>query len=299
MRIEDLNCFLAVAETSHVGRAAERLGLSQPVVTKGIQRLEHELQLQLFERSTKGMTLTTTGAAFLHRARQVKTTLDGAIKEANDLQLGRKGIVRVGVSISYSEMFFAGACTLLVQQRPAARIKVTIGLQDQLLAALLHREIDIALSTLLSNAGSAFVQIPLFKDDLYAVAREDHPIHKTKSLSFTDLGQFGWVLPSRAVNIRRGVEARFEEHGMLLPNVIVETSSSALSRASVVKSTDLLTLLTESQLATQIGVGLKVVALREAMWPRVVGITMLREAHVSPLAERIIELMKVNNLNSA
>ncbi|WP_143749553.1 helix-turn-helix domain-containing protein, partial [Caballeronia arvi] len=45
VRIEDLNTFLAVAETSHVGRAAERLGLTQPALTKGIQRLERELGL--------------------------------------------------------------------------------------------------------------------------------------------------------------------------------------------------------------------------------------------------------------
>ncbi|MES2186857.1 MAG: LysR family transcriptional regulator [Pseudomonadota bacterium] len=292
MRIEDLNYFLAVAETGHVGRASERLGQSQPALTKGIQRLERELQLQLFDRTAKGMELTSPGQAFFQRARHVRTSLDDAIKEANDLHLGKIGLVRVGVAPSHSELFFGSACAALLQQRPAARVKVTIGLNDQLLAALQFGDLDMAISALPSQELTDFVQQPLFQDDLQVVARDDHPLLRADRLRFADLADASWVLPGSNVAARRSIEARFAEHGMPPPNVVVECNSSVTSLASVVQSTDLLTLLPESVLRKAPGAGLAPLGLPETRWPRTVGITTRRGAYLSPLAERLVELLR-------
>lgn len=292
MRIEDLNYFLAVAETGHVGRASVNLGQSQPALSKGIQRLENELQLQLFERTATGMALTTPGQAFYQRARHVRASLDNAIREANDLHLGRVGLVRVGVAPTYSELFFGSACAALLQQRPAARVKVTIGLNDQLLAALQFGDLDLAISALSSNDVPEFVQQPLFRDDLQVVAREGHPLLLAPRLNFADLANASWILPGPAVAARRSIEARFAEHDLPPPNVVVESNSSIISLISVVRSTDLLTVMATSLLSKPVGANLVPLGLAEAVWPRTIGITTRRGAYLSPLAERLLELLR-------
>lgn len=294
VRIEDLNYFIAVAETGHVGRASQRLGQSQPALTKGIQRLERELKLQLFERTARGMELTTAGTAFFQRARHVRVSLDDAIKEANDLHLGKKGLVRVGVAPTYSEMFFGQACAELLRQRPAARVQVMIGLNDQLLAALQFGDLDMAISALPAHETPEFTQLPLFRDDIHVVARADHPLMESTSLRFKDLAEASWVLPGRNVAARRSLEARFSEHGLPEPNVVVESNSSVTALASVVRTTDLLSVIPASVLSRPQGAGLRPLALAQAVWPRMIGISMRKAAYLSPLAERMVELLKAH-----
>lgn len=292
MRIEDLNYFLAVAETGHVGRASERLGQSQPALTKGIQRLERELALQLFERSPRGMTLTTPGQAFYERARHVRASLDDAVKEASDLHLGRVGLVRVGVAPTYADFFFGTVCPALLRQRPAARVKVRMGLNDELLAALQFGDLDIALSGLQATPSPDFDQLPLFRDDLHVVAREGHPLFSAASLQCEDVAAAGWVLPARTVSMRRLIDARFAALGLPEPQVVVEADSSITTLAALVKSSDLLTVLAESLLTRSIGQGLRPLGLADMRWPRTVGVTTRRGAYASPLAQRLAELLR-------
>jgi len=292
VRLEDLDYFLAVAEAGHVGRASERLGATQPALTKGVQRLERELKLQLFERTAKGMSLTAAGETFYERVRNVRSGLNDAIKEANDLHLGKVGLVRAGISPIYVEHFFRDACTELLQQRPAARVQVTIGLNDKLFAALRAGDLDFSISALLNANDSEFEREPLFTDNLQVVAREGHPIFLAADLQFSDLAKASWLLPGGQVMARRAVEASFAKHGLPPPNVVIESNSTIASMMGLVKATDLLSVTGESMLRLPNGAGLRPVPLQEASWPRVVGITTRRGAYLSPLTQRMLELLR-------
>lgn len=292
MRLEDLNYFLAVAEMSHVGRAAQKLGTTQPALTKGIQRLERELRLQLFERTPKGMALTSVGKAFFERARHVRFGLDEAIKEANDLHLGNIGLIRAGIAPAYADNFFAEACSELLHQRPAARMEITVGLNDALLSALHLGDLDFCISALPKPAPPEFQQKPLFNDSLYIVARENHPLFYGPSLRFTDLAQESWILPGRSVSARRSIEARFNQYGLPAPNVVIESNSSIISLIKVVKATNLLTVTSASSLGQSISTGIRRILLSEAMWPREIGITTRRGAYLSPLTLRFFDLLE-------
>ncbi len=78
MSLAQLEYFVAVAEEAHVGRAAERLRISQPPLTRQIRRLEDELGAPLFERTSRGMRLLPAGERFLAHARRVLAELDAA-----------------------------------------------------------------------------------------------------------------------------------------------------------------------------------------------------------------------------
>ncbi len=68
MSLAQIEYFVAVAEEGHVGRAAQKLRIAQPAVSRQIRRLEHELSAPLFVRTSRGMTLSTAGSVFLEHA---------------------------------------------------------------------------------------------------------------------------------------------------------------------------------------------------------------------------------------
>lgn len=78
MSLVQLESFVAVAEAGHVGRAAERLHISQPPLTRRIKALEEELGVELFDRTARGMVLNPAGVALLGRARAILELVEDA-----------------------------------------------------------------------------------------------------------------------------------------------------------------------------------------------------------------------------
>lgn len=97
MDLRQLNYFVAVAETRHLGRAAERLHLSQPPLTRQIQQLEAELGVQLFRRTPRGMELTQAGEELLRHARSIQGMVAQAAERAQRAGLGQVGRLDIGV----------------------------------------------------------------------------------------------------------------------------------------------------------------------------------------------------------
>lgn len=84
MSLAQIRYFVAVAEEGHVGRAARRLHIAQPPVSRQIRALEHEVGTPLFARTARGMTLLPSGAAFLDHARGILAAVDRASDAARD-----------------------------------------------------------------------------------------------------------------------------------------------------------------------------------------------------------------------
>lgn len=292
MRLDDLRYFVAVAEQGHVGRAAQRLGVSQPALTKGVQRLEAELGLQLFERGPRGMALTSVGTVFFERARHLCVGLDEAVQEASDLHLGALGTVRVGVSPLFADALVAEAFARLLQQRPGARSRVAISLNDALLASLRLGDLDLTVNALEDAEPEDLQHEPLFDDALCVVLREGHPLLARRDLTLAELARARWALPGQQVLARRRVEARFAEHGLPAPDVVLQLDTSITLAAGVVRRTDLLGVMSRFSLRGPAGRGLVPLELHDATWPRRIGIVTRRGAYLSPLVHRFIELLR-------
>jgi DNA-binding transcriptional LysR family regulator len=292
MRLEDLRYFIAVAEEGNLGRAAQRLGVSQPALTKGVQRLEHVLDLELFDRGPKGMTLTTLGNVFLERVRHVCVGLDEAVQEVGDLHLGAIGTIRVGAAPMFADRLVAETFTALLRQRPGARMRLATGLNDTLLASLRLGDLDLAINALDETGPEDLVQTPLFEDQLCVVLREGHPLLDRSKLELRDLAEASWALPGPEVLARRRLEARVAEEGMPPPRVVARLENSVTLVTSLLRGSDLLAVMSRFSLSTAAGLGLAALPVAEATWPRRIGVVTRRDAYVSPLVSRFIELLQ-------
>ncbi|MER7014742.1 LysR family transcriptional regulator [Saccharopolyspora sp. NPDC000359] len=124
--LRHLRLFVAVAEEGHFGHAADRLGMTQPPVSQGVQRLETKLGVTLLTRGSRGVRLTTAGAELLPRARAL---LDGAeqFEEEARRQRENRGAVRIGVipALSDRQVAASTAAVRAAAPDPAARTVIT------------------------------------------------------------------------------------------------------------------------------------------------------------------------------
>lgn len=292
MRLDDIDYFLAVVQHGQVRRAALALDVSQPAITKGIQRLERELGFPLFVRSIRGMRLTTVAERFHQRTQSLRADLGDAIKEAADLHLGAMGVLRVGVSPLYTQRVFVPASLQLHRQRPAARLLVNINLNDVLLPLLRSGDIDLSINALPATMPEDLMAVPLITDDLYVVAREGHPLLARRRLKLADLTRAQWLLPSPQVEARRKLEALFTEAGLPRPQVAVEVSNTVAQLTGLLAHSDLLAITSELQLASPAGQHLQALPLAELRFPRQIGVLTRRNVPLSPLAERFVDVLR-------
>src|SRR5258708_31179136 len=102
MELRHLRYFVAVGEEQHYGRAARRLRVAQPALSRQIQDLEDEIGCQLFDRLPRGVKISAAGKQFLEDAGRVLHHGDQATLRANAVALGPSGRHRVGVTESRS-----------------------------------------------------------------------------------------------------------------------------------------------------------------------------------------------------
>src|SRR5215467_10266776 len=100
MELRHLRYFIAVAEEGHITRAAGRLGMQQPPLSRQIKAIEREMDVQLFRRKARGVDLTDAGRAFLDDARAMLSHLDHALDTAQRAARGEQGQVSVGYTSS-------------------------------------------------------------------------------------------------------------------------------------------------------------------------------------------------------
>lgn len=146
MDVDQLRSFLAVAEELHFGRAAERLHVAQPPLSRTIKNLERELGTRLFDRNTRSVRLTTSGQAMIAPAREVLDALrraEGAVQSAENGEVGTVRIAFAGVS---THRLVARLARSVRSQRPGIQLELSSqNFAQPAMKKLVHGDTDIAL----------------------------------------------------------------------------------------------------------------------------------------------------------
>jgi len=138
-----LRCFVAVAEELHFGRAAARLNMTQPPLSRHIQVLERIMKVELFHRSSRSVRLTAAGTAFLAEARRVVRMADSAVATARAAAQGRHGLVSLGFTAASGYGFLPRFIERAQQAMPDLRFVLKEMVSDEQLESLLSGRIDL------------------------------------------------------------------------------------------------------------------------------------------------------------
>nr|WP_039940365.1 LysR family transcriptional regulator [Streptomyces himastatinicus] len=223
----DLRYFAAAAEELHFTRAAERLFVSQPALSKQIRMLERQLGAPLFERDRQGVRLTPVGAALLPHAHQVLAAWDAAREAVEVAKAGQRTTLLVGMSTS------PGRSGLL----PAIRSRFTDARPD---ATVKLRQVSWEDSTAgLSDASSdlAFIWLPLPDPDRYTwvvVAEEprlvalpqEHPLAAREAIDFADLLDEPFLALPESAGALREYWLALDARGGRAPRIGAEIAST-------------------------------------------------------------------------
>jgi len=144
--LDQLRYFLRVAERQNFTRAAEDLAISQPALSRSIQKLEEELGQPVFERKTRSVALTDAGTLLQSRAQHVLRILEDTKAEITDD--GQSGRVRVGAIPTIAPYFLPKNLREFAKKYPKATLTVQENTTDALLKCCAQGEIDLAILAL-------------------------------------------------------------------------------------------------------------------------------------------------------
>jgi DNA-binding transcriptional LysR family regulator len=177
MELRHLRYFVAVAEEQNVTRAAARLHVSQPPLSRQIRDLEEHLGVELFKRTAKSVALTEAGKVFLNEARAVLMRSEEAVQAVRAVAKGARGQVRVGYAPSLSVEVLPKALRLLEQEHPGTRVALHDCSTEECGRKLLERKLDAALGV--KPAGRTFRGVVFEKladYALYCAVAASHPL---------------------------------------------------------------------------------------------------------------------------
>ena len=152
MELRHLRYFVAVAEEENVSRAALKLHISQPGISRQIRDLEGEIGFQLFERSAKSVRLTAAGRVFLHEVREVLLRVEAALKTAREVAKGGSGEIHVGYAPSLTVQILPPALRKFQEQFPQVRVKLHDLSTQEMVGQLQNGKLQAALMVLPTRA---------------------------------------------------------------------------------------------------------------------------------------------------
>jgi DNA-binding transcriptional LysR family regulator len=201
LELQQLRYFVAVAETEHVARAAERLHISQSPLSRQIRLLEAHLGLQLFERVKQRVRLTVAGREFLGEARDLLAQAGRVEERAREVGKGEM----CSLSIGYCEaMIHNGRLPAALRKfhatYPRARLKLAAMRSAEQAEALERSLIDIAFLYNPSRREDRFASALLTREPLILALPNDHPLAGRQAVTPADLNGASWITMPKASN---------------------------------------------------------------------------------------------------
>jgi DNA-binding transcriptional LysR family regulator len=179
MELRHLRYFIAVAEEGHITRAAERLGMQQPPLSRQIKAIEREMDVQLFRRKARGVELTDAGRAFLDDARATLVSLDHAFETARRTARGEQGRLCVGYSL------FHPVVPRVIREFRQAFPSVSLTLEESspydLIEYMQNDKIDVAFISGPIADQERVTMDPLLEEPRVVALPSGHPLARSKN----------------------------------------------------------------------------------------------------------------------
>ncbi|QGJ69131.1 Hydrogen peroxide-inducible genes activator [Planctomycetales bacterium 10988] len=220
MELEQLRYFLLVAEEENFTRAAEKVHVTQPAISRSIARLEEELGQPVFERQSRKVTLTDAGKLLQSRARQIITLLEDTKEEICDD--GQTGRIRIAAIPTIAPYFLPQLLRNFREQFSLASVIVLEDTTEQLLKATSDGAVDLAILALPLDVKYLEIEA-LFEEELLLVLPKEHPLCQKQEIYLSDIEPLPFVMLNEAHCLSDNIRS-FCQQKSFLPVSIEKTN---------------------------------------------------------------------------
>ncbi|MFD1881295.1 LysR family transcriptional regulator [Paracoccus pacificus] len=195
--LEDLKAFVATAEMQSFRAASESIHLSQPALTRRIQKLEATLGVALLERTTRRVSLTVVGRDFLPRARRLLDDLETSLLSVREIAERRSGLVSIACIPTAAYYFLPDVIREFTDEYPSIRFRIVDAGANEVLQSVINREVDFGI-TLLGAKDPEVIFEPLIEEPFYLACRRDHPLASRDEVTWAELADHRFITVGRA-----------------------------------------------------------------------------------------------------
>lgn len=284
-----LRQFLAVCREGTISGAAKVEHVSQPSISMAMSQLERVLDIKLFERNPKGISLTAAGEALRLKAIAVESLLVTAQDEIKLLAEKINGPLHIGGTPGALASVMGRVITSFCEEFPHFRLKLTECHEETAHRLLKAYDMDIAiLTTGMSNSPDDFCEQPIFSDSFALMvgrANADMP----QSVHLSELTEARWLMPDKIGGFKHQINALFLNNQLSPPTNVIFTDSILTSKRILIHS-DYIAILPTEVVKSELANGmLRAINIENVQSRRKVGLLWLAERELSPFAKAFIE----------
>jgi DNA-binding transcriptional LysR family regulator len=227
MELRHLRYFVGVGEEQHFGRAAKRLHVAQPALSRQIQDLERDLGFALFDRLPRGVRLNAAGKLFLTDARRILQDVDEAKLRAERIAHGKAGTLRIGIATAVSwHGLVVDAFRQFRRQQPDAELELHHLLSVHQVEAILSGRLDAGFAASLTPWDKDLAHWEFAQDRMVLAVPKGHALTKQKRIRLRDLRNLPFVWFPRWVNpvIYDRMTGACARGGLSAPRIVQEAT---------------------------------------------------------------------------
>jgi DNA-binding transcriptional LysR family regulator len=227
MELRHLRYFVGVGEEQHFGRAAKRLFIVQPALSRQIQDLERELGFPLFDRLPRGVKLNAAGKLFLDDARRILKEVEDAKRRAEWVAHGKAGTLRIGIATAVSwHGLVADFFRQFRRRQPDVQLELHHLLSTHQVEAILSGRLDAGFAATLTPWHKDLAHWEFARDRMVLAVPKGHPLTKQKTVRLRDLRNVPFVWFPRWVNpaFHEQMMKECARGGLSAPRIVQEAS---------------------------------------------------------------------------
>jgi len=257
LRLRHLRVLELIDEHRSLRAVGQVLNRTQPAVSQMVKDLEYAFGVELVARSVRGVGLTPAGRVALERARSGLTSLDHLLAE---LKTDPSPILRIGTNPALNFNLLPAALRILDAERSAVRYRISVGVVGDVLRELWEGRLDCYIGRIDWNhipkkVMPALRHDPLTRSDLVIACSKNHPLAGRTDIDIAELADWAWLLPPEESNNRVELETELRNHGVILPQPMLELSAGPGSLLTLTHEMQVLTLTPRFMLESRISGG--------------------------------------------
>jgi LysR family transcriptional regulator, carnitine catabolism transcriptional activator len=289
--LRQLQVFVAASRARSFSEAADKLGISQPSLSGTISKIEAQLGLRLFDRTTRSLLLTADGRDLAAVAEDLVRDFEAALGGIAARSTGQRGRVAIAVLPSIATTILPGALRGFAKEFPEVDIAIHDVLQDRAIALARNGAVDFSITTQAASYAELHYD-EIGSDPFFLVCRRTHPLARKRVVTWREIAAHPFVALSSTTSVRRFADVALgQAEAVIHPRFEVEQIPSAVALVTAGLGVTALPALTLSMFNRR---GVVVRPIKEPTVRRRIGVLTLKQRSLSVPARLLLEHVKNN-----